>query len=450
MSVSPQKHPASEAPAGPVPPAGGAHVAESLVLLTRDESLIEALAHVVPRDGLILVADEAALTQHLMSEYPGVAFIDAAIVQPTPGMAGQLIQRLHRQLPDIVLVVAGDSATQNELAALVTDGTIYRFVHKPVSAQRVKLFVESAWRKRDGTSGASGLYPALTLPPPPLAPLPRPRVPWPAIAAVVVAIAAALAWWVLRTPAHTGPDSAAPASAPVAAQRPTPAVVAPETNAVPATAPVATASTKAADLDRLATGAEQALLAGNLSEATRLTDAARAVDPDHVRVKFLSAQIAREQARIIARRLAAERTERPAPQPAPPSAAGPTATAPPAPLANTSVPTPTAATVSSSPAMVSAPERKSVPAITLQRVHSVDPEFPELARTRDIKGYVDVEFTVLSDGSVANVTVVKSQPAGVFDKSAVDAVRQWRYRPLVRDGVPIEEHARLRLNFDYK
>ena len=91
-----------------------------------------------------------------------------------------------------------------------------------------------------------------------------------------------------------------------------------------------------------------------------------------------------------------------------------------------------------------------MPAITLQRVHSVDPEFPEFARTRDIKGYVDVEFTVLSDGSVANVTVVKSQPSGVFDKSAVAAVRQWRYRPLFRDGVPIEEHARLRLNFDYK
>ncbi|MEJ0004971.1 MAG: hypothetical protein WDM77_00880 [Steroidobacteraceae bacterium] len=42
----------------------------------------------------------------------------------------QLLLGLHRQLPDVVLVVAGDSATQNELAALVTDGTIYRFVHK--------------------------------------------------------------------------------------------------------------------------------------------------------------------------------------------------------------------------------------------------------------------------------------------------------------------------------
>jgi TonB family protein len=46
--------------------------------------------------------------------------------------------------------------------------------------------------------------------------------------------------------------------------------------------------------------------------------------------------------------------------------------------------------------------------------------------------------------------VLKSRPAGVFDASAVAAVRQWRYRPLARDGVPVSEHARLRLNFDYK
>ncbi len=82
MSVSPQKHPASEAPAGPVPPAGGAHIAESLVLLSRDESLIEALAQVVPGDGLIVLADEAALTQQLMRDRAGVAFIDAAAVHP--------------------------------------------------------------------------------------------------------------------------------------------------------------------------------------------------------------------------------------------------------------------------------------------------------------------------------------------------------------------------------
>ena len=89
-------------------------------------------------------------------------------------------------------------------------------------------------------------------------------------------------------------------------------------------------------------------------------------------------------------------------------------------------------------------------AITLHRMYAPDPEFPELAREQDLAGYVDLEFTVNADGSVADVTVLKAKPVGVFEKSSVAAVSQWRYRPLARDGVPVSEHARLRLNFGYK
>lgn len=467
MSVSPQKHPASQAPAGHLLPAGQTRAAaEKLVLLTLDESLHEALAHVVPHDCLTVVADESALSQHLFSDHAGVAFIDAGALHPHAGAAVQLAQRLHNQLPDVVLVVAGDSAAQNELAGLVAEGTVYRFVHKPVSAQRVKLFVEAAWRKRDGTN-ASGLYATLSMPPPAPAPIaPEKRsVPWPMITAATVAIGAGVAWFVVRNHAHSSAGAGSQTSAPLGPQHALPVVVAPvatpaATNSSAAMALAAAAATKATDLDRLATAAEQALLAGNLSEAARLTAAARAVDPDHVRVKFLTAQIAREQALNNARR----RPETPfADQPllrraAPP--AGSSASAGSAPLAAGGTATSQAATVSSSPATVSAPgssspagatrEANAVVAMTLQRVHSVSPQFPEFARERDLSGYVDLEFTVLSDGSVTNVTVVKSQPAHVFDQSAMDAVRQWRYLPLVRNGVPTEQHARVRLNFAYQ
>ncbi len=244
-----------------------------------------------------------------------------------------------------------------------------------------------------------------------------------------------------------------------------PVVVAPVTPA-PSSAPAAVevapgAATQAAELDRLATAAEQALLGGNLSEAARLTAAARAVAPDHVRVKFLTAQLAREQARTARHRPETAFADRPAPRRAAPSATAPTsASAGSAPLATGGAAPPLASTVSSSPASAGAPgssspagatrDANAVIAMTLQRVHSVQPQFPEFARERDLSGYVELEFTVLSDGSVANVTVVKSQPARVFDKSALDAVRQWRYRPLVRNGVPTEEHTRVRLNFAYQ
>jgi TonB family protein len=459
VSVSPQKHPDSQAPAGQLTPAGQPRAAEKLILLTLDESLHEALANVVAHDCLTVVADESALSQHLLSDHAGVAFIDAGALHSHPGAAVQLAQRLHHQLPEVVLVVAGDSAAQNELAGLVAEGTVYRFVHKPVSAQRVKLFVEAAWRKRDGTN-ASGLYPTLSMPPPaPIVPEKR-GVPWPMITAATVAIGAGVAWFVVRNHAHTGAAAGSQTSAPLAPQRALPVAVAPLTPAASSAAAAAAAAAgtadKAAELDRLATAAEQALLAGNLTDAARLTAAARAVDPDHVRVKFLTAQIAREQARRRPETpLAAQPLLRRAAPPATPSASAGSA-----PLAAGSAATTLAATVSSSPATVSAPgssspagaarDANAVIAMTLQRVYSVNPQFPDFARQRDLSGYVDLEFTVLSDGSVTNVTVVKSQPARVFDKSATDAVRQWRYRPLVRNGVPTEQHARVRLNFAYQ
>jgi protein TonB len=91
-----------------------------------------------------------------------------------------------------------------------------------------------------------------------------------------------------------------------------------------------------------------------------------------------------------------------------------------------------------------------VAAVILHRVYAVDPEFPEIARENDLAGYVDLEFTVHPDGSVTDVMVLKAQPVGVFENSAVAAVGQWRYQPIERDGLPVTEHARLRLNFGYK
>ena len=104
----------------------------------------------------------------------------------------------------------------------------------------------------------------------------------------------------------------------------------------------------------------------------------------------------------------------------------------------------------STPPVSEARDPLSVAAVILEREYAVDPEFPEIARDEDLTGYVDLEFLVHADGTVSDVTVLKAQPLGVFEKNAVAAVRQWRYRPIERDGVPVEEHARLRLNFGYK
>ena len=66
----------------------------------------------------------------------------------------------------------------------------------------------------------------------------------------------------------------------------------------------------------------------------------------------------------------------------------------------------------------------------------VAPIYPMAARIRKITGYVLVEFDVTAEGTVANPTVVGSEPSGIFDSAAIEAIRKWRYKPKVVNGQP--------------
>ena len=58
-----------------------------------------------------------------------------------------------------------------------------------------------------------------------------------------------------------------------------------------------------------------------------------------------------------------------------------------------------------------------------------------------------VEYTVDKDGDTRDVHVVSAEPAGTFDRSAIAAVRRWRYEPLVINGVPQEVTTRTTVRF---
>jgi protein TonB len=88
-----------------------------------------------------------------------------------------------------------------------------------------------------------------------------------------------------------------------------------------------------------------------------------------------------------------------------------------------------------------------VNAAALTRTHYVAPQFPDLARTRGIDGWVDLQFAIGTDGAVSDVAVVGAQPAGIFEQAALDAVRHWRYQPVTQAGHPVRQHARVRLRF---
>jgi protein TonB len=142
------------------------------------------------------------------------------------------------------------------------------------------------------------------------------------------------------------------------------------------------------------------------------------------------------------------------PPPVPPTAGAaklsPVVAASAATIAEASISSAPGGAPSSTPPVSEAKDPLSVAAVILQRVYWVDPEFPEIARDQDLTGFVDLEFMVHADGSVSDVTVLRAQPVGVFERTSVAAVRQWRYRPVERDGIAVDAHARLRLNFGYK
>ena len=55
------------------------------------------------------------------------------------------------------------------------------------------------------------------------------------------------------------------------------------------------------------------------------------------------------------------------------------------------------------------------------------PIYPRNALLRGIEGQVVVEFGLAADGSVQDMRVIRAEPAGVFDQSAIQAMRSWKY-----------------------
>ncbi len=67
-------------------------------------------------------------------------------------------------------------------------------------------------------------------------------------------------------------------------------------------------------------------------------------------------------------------------------------------------------------------------------IHRVEPKYPDFAAQAQIEGLVILEATVDVEGRVQSVEVLRSH--GLLDQAAIDAVKQWRYSPLVLNGKP--------------
>lgn len=79
-------------------------------------------------------------------------------------------------------------------------------------------------------------------------------------------------------------------------------------------------------------------------------------------------------------------------------------------------------------------------------IQRAQPEYPTMARQMHIGGKVEVEVTIESDGSVAEVKVVSGN--ALLTPAVIGAVKKWKFTPFTANGEPTKAIAAL--NFDFK
>lgn len=82
-------------------------------------------------------------------------------------------------------------------------------------------------------------------------------------------------------------------------------------------------------------------------------------------------------------------------------------------------------------------------------IYKKAPVYPPDAKKNPVDGAVVLEATILTDGTPENVRVVKSLRED-YDQSAVDAVRQWKFTPAMKDGVPVETDMHIQIHYSIK
>ena len=92
-------------------------------------------------------------------------------------------------------------------------------------------------------------------------------------------------------------------------------------------------------------------------------------------------------------------------------------------------------------------ESEVLPIGNLVRISAVPAQYPRRAELLGISGWVDVHFTVTADGGTADIVVAAADPESVFDKSAIEAVEQWKFEPREYRGRTIAQRTGARLSF---
>ncbi len=78
-------------------------------------------------------------------------------------------------------------------------------------------------------------------------------------------------------------------------------------------------------------------------------------------------------------------------------------------------------------------------------IKRVQPNYPPLARQARIQGTVVLHAVISKEGAIENLTLVSGHP--MLAPAAIDAVKQWRYKPYLLNGEPVEVDTEVQVNF---
>jgi protein TonB len=78
-------------------------------------------------------------------------------------------------------------------------------------------------------------------------------------------------------------------------------------------------------------------------------------------------------------------------------------------------------------------------------IHRVEPQYPAIARQIRLEGTVVLNAVISREGKIEQVEVA-SGPA-LLARVAQEAVRQWKYRPYLLNGEPVEVETQITVNF---
>ena len=78
-------------------------------------------------------------------------------------------------------------------------------------------------------------------------------------------------------------------------------------------------------------------------------------------------------------------------------------------------------------------------------IRKVNPTYPPLARQARIQGVVILQAQISKEGNIENLQLISGHP--MLAPAAIEAVKQWKYKPYLLNGEPVEVETQVQVNF---